>query len=182
MKKISQILIAVVLAVGFVGITDTSTAGAEECDVIIINGTGSDSDNVVECQVRVDVEVECIDNIYVLNENSQEAVTGEVEDQGNTTGGAAVSGNATNSNGATVQIGAECVSEETPETPVTPTTPTTPETPVTPAAVVTPTVAVLPNTATNSITGMALAVIAAVVAILVASRLAITVYRRKALK
>jgi hypothetical protein len=189
MKKISQILMAAVLTVGLVSfggnVANAQVVEEETCESIVISNTGPGSINEGVCVVNIDVEVTCNNNVYVLNENDQEAVTGAAQELGNTTGGTAISGNATNENGTTVQIGAACGETTTPETPVTPTTPekpVTPSTPTTPAAAPAQKVAALPNTASNQT--VAIALIGFVVAALavIASRIAIAAYRRSTLK
>lgn len=189
MKKISQILIAAVLTVGLVSFGDNvanaQVVEEETCESIVISNTGSGSINEGICVVNVDVEVTCNNNIYVLNENDQEVVTGAAQELGNTTGGTAISGNATNENGTTVQIGAVCSETTTPVTPVTPTTPekpVTPTTPATPVAAPVQKVAALPNTASNSIVQTVVFSLVAIAAVAIASRVAIAAYRRSTLK
>jgi hypothetical protein len=179
MKKVTQILTALVLGISFVGIG--SVAHAQEvksCDSIVITNTGEGSYNEGVCTVNVDVNVTCTNNVYVLDDNSQEAATGAASELGNTSGGAAVSGNATNDNGQTVQIGASCGQ------PAVPTTPTTPTTPVVPVATAAPKqqVTVLPFTASNSTAETAVIATIALATVLVTARVAVSVYRRMALK
>jgi hypothetical protein len=187
MKKISKVLAAAVLTIGLVSfggsVTNAQVVVDEEtCESIVISNTGAGSVNEGVCVVDVDVEVTCTNNIYILNESDQEAVTGAAEEIGNTTGGTAISGNATNENGTTVQIGAACGETPTPETPVTPTTPETPETPSTPIVTPAQKVAVLPNTASNSPIQVILLGLAGIVAVVIASSAAIAAYRRNTLK
>jgi hypothetical protein len=118
MKKLTQIVAAIVLSVAFVG--TVSTVQAQEapeidlpnCDVLVIDGTGPDSENEIVCTTDIKVNVECVNKIYVLTENSQEALSGAAVVGGNVTGGTAITGNATNENDTTVQIGAACGQEE----------------------------------------------------------------------
>ncbi len=104
MKKLLKILSAAVISTAFIG----SFASAATCDEIVVNNTGPGSNNQVVCNVTVDVTVTCTNGTYLLNSNSQSAVSGAVNNQGNTSGGAAISGNATNENGQTVAIGSQC--------------------------------------------------------------------------
>lgn len=169
MKKVFSVLIATVVSTLFIG----ATVGAQvkNCDVLSINNTGTGSNNQVVCNVTTNVTVECNNNIYVLDSNSQTAASGAASSQGNVTAGTVVTGNATNSNGQTVAIGAACgtsaVATPTP-TPTTPgqgsTTPTTPK--------------ALPNTASNSALTIIIGSLAAAAAVVVASRLAVATYRR----
>lgn len=183
MKKVVQLLVAIVMGVGLVG----NVVGAEEmpdCNNIVITNTGDDANNDGTCVINRTVTVECIDNVYVLNQNDQTAVTGQANVIGNTSDGTAITGDAKNANGTTVRIGAECSTPTTPTT--TPTTPTQSPTTAssTPAAQPAPAkkVAVLPHTAASSITNIALVATIATIAALVVARLAITVYRRVTLK
>ncbi len=105
-----------------------------------IYNTGSDSYN--SCVLKSDrsAQVTCDNNIYVLNNNSQNAGTGGVTVSDNGNGGSAVSGSATNQSGVTVTIGASCgtVAQTTTATPSpTPSSPVAP-----PAATPTPQVVV----------------------------------------
>lgn len=189
MKKISQILIAAVLTVGLVGfgegIANAADTPPENCDNIIIYNTGSESTNVYECIDATKLTVTCNNNIYVLNENSQTAISGDAEVDINVTGGSAISGDANNTNGDVVEIGADCGEATTPVTPVTPTTPekpVTPTTPATPVAAPVQKVAALPNTASNSIVQTVVFSLVAIAAVAIASRVAIAAYRRSTLK
>lgn len=186
MKKIALALVAIVVSAGFVGNVAQAQVNPNPdpvCTSIVISNTGTGSNNSGVCTVITNVVVTCVNNIYVLNENDQEAVTGEAEELGNTSGSAAITGDATNENGTNVQIGADCG-----EATETPTTPTNPETPATPTAS-TPEksqpatkVAALPYTATNPATTIAMigAVVAAVA--LIATVAGLAIYRRNALK
>lgn len=176
MKKIIQIVATLVLAVGF-AVTGTGSVQAQsnDCDVLIINGTGSGSNNQVECTTTVDVTVECVNNVYVLDSNSQTAVSGAAVSGGNVTGGTAITGNATNTNGQTVSIGANCGTQTVPTTPVTPQTPPT-------AAVPPKKVAALPFTSGNSTFETVLVSAIALITIAISARFAVVAYRRLALK
>ena len=187
MKKISQILIAAALAVGLTGFGSVANAQTPptDCDVIVINGTGSGSTNVVECYVKYDATVTCDNGFYVLNQADQTAITGMAQAAGNTNPGAAISGNAKNENGTDVTVGLKCEATTTPVTPVTPTTPEKPvtsTTPATPAAAPVQKVAALPNTASNSIVQTVVFSLVVIATAAIASRVAIAAYRRSTLK
>lgn len=177
MKKVTQILVALVISVGIVSIGTSAHAQQAPCDNIVIYNTGPNSTNVALCINDTELEVVCDNNIYVLTENSQEAVSGEAVSQGSTAGGNAVSGSATNENGATVQIGAACGETPAPVTPETPEIPT-----VTPTSAPVEKPSVLPYTASSSFGETALIAVIAIATAAVTARLAIAVYRRATLK
>lgn len=184
MKKVTQILAALVLSVGLVGVAGTSPASAleidaEDCDNFVIFNTGPGSDNTIRCIDSINLEVTCVNNTYILTNNSQQALSGAATVTGNTSGAGAVSGPASNSNDTTVHtVGDPCVS--------TPTTPTTPETPaaptVTPVATPVEKPAALPFTASNSVMETALIALIALATAAFTARAAVKVYRRATLK
>lgn len=63
-----------------------------------IDFTGPGSDNVIDSRYRVDVNVENTNNVDVSNESVQTAVSGDAKVYGNTRGGDARTGDATNVN------------------------------------------------------------------------------------
>lgn len=187
MNKTTFLVSAFVVSLGVIGGT-AAPAHAQEaatCDSIVISNTGAGSNNEGTCIINVSVNAVCENNIYVLNDNSQEAVSGAASTIGVVNGETTVSGNATNENNATVELGASC-GEATPETPVTPVTPTpgngtnTPTTPTPGMGSSTPKqpIAALPNTAANSAVVAIAGVVAAITAAFAASRLAMYTYRR----
>lgn len=112
MKKLIHILPAIMISASIAG----NVAGAQapqDCDVLIINDTGPGSTTQVVCNVTTDVQVDCKNNVYILNENSQTAVSGDASSQGNVTNNTTITGNAVNSNGDVVRIGASCELETT---------------------------------------------------------------------
>lgn len=171
MKKIVPMVSTIVLSTAFIG----SVAGAQapqNCDVLVINGTGPGSTNQVVCDVTVDVNVVCDNNVYVLDTNSQTAVSGAASSQGNVTSGTAISGNATNSNGQTVAIGTSCsTSTTTGEQPE-------PGRGGGGAFVPPETVDTLPNTNNGSLAPTAIAGVAGIATTIAMSHLAISAYRR----
>lgn len=181
MKKAAQILTAAILSLGLASIAHTAGAQQPSCDSIVITNTGAGSNNQGVCTVNVTATVICSNNVYVLDNNSQQAVSGAASVLGNTTASTAVSGDATNQNGTAVQIGAACVSAVTPTTPTpetpAPQTPTTPTvTPIATAPAAKP--AVLPYTAGNSTIDTILIAAILLGTIAITIRLAISAYRR----
>lgn len=177
MKKVTQILVALVVSVGIASTGNTAFAQQAPCDNIVIYNTGPGSTNVALCINDTELEVVCNNNVYVLTENSQEAVSGEAESQGSTAGGNAVSGSATNENGTTVQIGTSCGETSAPVTPETPEVPT-----ATPAAVPIEKPSVLPYTATSSFGEVAVIAVITIATAAITARLAVAAYRRATLK
>lgn len=184
MKRYMRGLVTLIVILGFSGGSASALEGPCDGNEITISNTGPGSTNTVVCVTNTKLNVVCSNNVYILDSNSQAAVSGAATQQGNSGGGSAVSGNATNSNGDNVQIGASCgVPAAT--TPVTPTTPTpvAPPTPPTGMGAAVPTKAtVLPNTAGTSTTEVAIAGVIALVSVLALSQFALRLYRRSALK
>jgi hypothetical protein len=159
---------AAVVSVAFVG----AAAGAQQaqnCDVLVINGTGTGSSNQVVCTTTTNVQVTCVDSIYALTANSQNAVSGATIVGGNVTGGTAITGNATNENNQTVQIGASC------GTPANNTT--TSPTPTPGQGSTTPKPKALPYTAADSTFAVVATSLVAAAAIVAGSRVATVAYR-----
>ncbi len=183
MRKLTQAVAAIALTVGLMAIGNTVSAQTppqQNCNILIINGTGPGSNNQVTCTTTVSVTVDCVNNIYVLDSQSQTAVSGAAIVGGNVTGGTAVSGNATNANGQTVAIGASC--GQTPSTTTTTTsTPPAAET-VVPAAAPKQKVAALPFTAGSSALELVTVSTIIVATVLASVRLAIVAYRRMVIK
>jgi hypothetical protein len=196
MKRFTQGFVALIATLTFMG----GVAGAQEasaCEGATITNTGPGSVNEIKCVESNKVHVSCVNNIYVVNDNSQNAGSGNATTGGNTTGGSAITGNATNENGTTVQIGASCGSQPvvtTPEVP-TPSNPVTPTTTVAPQEVggrgagIAPapfqeavTVATLPNTSSNPVLDTAVTAGASLTGLLIASQVGMAVYRRFALR
>lgn len=194
MKKLTQIVSAILLSVAFVGVSNTVSAieGEGECSgAFVITNTGPESENIITC---IDVEnliVTCQNNIYVLNDNDQFAHTGNSQGEGNTITGNAFTGDASNENRTIVEIGAECDVEGEEkegekgekEEEKAPVVVTGAEVPSAGAGAAAPQkVAALPFTAGNSTLETA-AISAIVLATAFATiRLAVAAYRRQALK
>jgi hypothetical protein len=176
MKRVTQIVAALVLSVGILSSVSTSNAGAIDvgnCDNIVIFNTGPGSNNSFRCVDDLDLEVTCNGSTYVLTENSQTAVSGAATVTGNTSGAGAASGTAANSDDTTIHFVGEGCGGATPTTPETPTTPSVPATPV-----ATPKVTALPYTASSSVAETALISLVAIAVAVATSRIAVLAYRR----
>jgi hypothetical protein len=79
-------------------------AGAGAGAGATIEHTGPHSDNVVKYEQRSSVNIQNDNYIKVDNNNHQQATSGDAKVYGNTTGGDAVSGDATNENSTSVNI------------------------------------------------------------------------------
>ena len=109
--------VAVVTSLAFMG----GVANAQQaCEGATITNTGPGSTNEVKCVDSRDIKVTCVNDVYVVNNNSQTGGSGDADNSGNTTGGGSISGNATNENGTTVQIGASCATQPAAVTPENP--------------------------------------------------------------
>ncbi|HET8884460.1 MAG TPA: hypothetical protein VFM68_03240 [Candidatus Saccharimonadales bacterium] len=73
-------------------------------DHAVIENTGPDSDNHVVIEKRSTVEIDNDNNVDITNTNDQYASSGDAEVEGNTTGGNAVTGNASNTNSTSVKL------------------------------------------------------------------------------
>lgn len=175
MKKVFQVFaVAFIASVAFLNV---NSAGAVEidspsCGTIIITNTGENSNNEGTCTVVRNIVLECKDNINVLSENDQQAVTGDAQSLGNTTSGTAITGSATNVNGQVVEIGSKGCATTTSTTTTTSPSPTPSSTP-TPSKPKT-----LPYTASNSTLSIVAISLATAAAAVVASRVAVAAYRR----
>lgn len=172
MNKVFQVIAAAVVSVAFFGTSASAQTPAPGCQSFIY-GTGQGSNNTIDCTTVSNVTLTCDNNITVANINYQNGQTGPATVGGNTSGGAAVTGTVTNTNGAVLNIGAAC------GTPATPAASTSPS----PSASTTPgmgsvTPKALPNTASNSTASIIAASLVAAAAVVVASRLAVAAYRR----
>jgi len=177
MRKLVQIVTAAIIGVAFIGSVASAATTVNNCDKIVVTNTGEGSVTNVTCTVNVNATVVCENGIYVLDANSQTAVTGAASVIGNVTSGSAISGSATNSSNQSVQIGASCTTASTSPTP-TPTTTTT----VSPTPTTTAKATALPNTSSVSAESAIVVGLAVAAVIVAASRLAIAAYRRFTLK
>jgi len=107
--------------------------GVAAADSVTCNGSitdsGTGSTNTVTCVDDEENTVSCVNNVIVSNTNDQTAGSGGAFTTGNTTGGDAESGDASNDNVVVVDVGASCA----PVATTTTTTPTPTPTPTTPA-------------------------------------------------
>ncbi len=201
MNKIIQLVCAVAIGIGSIAIVPTVGAEpsqpAKTCNNIVIKNTGPESHNNGTCTVKVEAKVVCTNNVYVLDSNSQSAATGQAAIYGTTNSNTAISGDATNSNGQSVEIGATCAAAN-PDAPVVPTAPVAPTTPPSsPSASDTSTtpaggagaaapapqpaprsITSLPDTATNSTTTIIASTIFAAVMLFAATRITAVAYQR----
>ena len=117
MRAVSTVTLGVAMSVG-VAAADSASA---TCNIY---NTGTDSYNSCKIDSTKLAQVTCVNNIYVLNNNSQNAGTGGAIVTDNGDGGNAVTGTAINDNNVSVTIGASCEKATTVSTP--PATPPTP--------------------------------------------------------
>lgn len=191
MKRYMRGFVAVVTSLAFMG----GVANAQQaCEGATIINTGPGSTNEVTCVDSRDIKVTCVNDVYVVNNNSQTGGSGDADNSGNTTGGGSVSGNATNENGTTVQIGASCATQPAAVTPEAPTP--TPGQPVGGMGAGQPvggmgagapaeaakTVAALPDTGDNTMIDSVLIGGTSLATLLIASRLGAIAYRHLALR
>jgi hypothetical protein len=90
-----------------------------------ISETGPDSTNTIEVKEDFKCEVKNDNNFAIKNSNNQDAASGSATVSGNTSGGGAKSGSATNSNGTVIDVtidnsGACVVTAVRPPAPVVP--------------------------------------------------------------
>jgi hypothetical protein len=107
MKRVIGMAVATLLSMGLmagVAAADTTTT-TTTCSIY---ETGSASYNSCTTDSTQTARVTCDNNVYVLDNNSQNAGTGGVTVTNNTTSGNAVSGSALNSDNNTVTIGTSC--------------------------------------------------------------------------
>lgn len=97
-KVVGTGLLSVGLVVGLAGFAG-ATSGS-------IGTTGPDSNNEIKHESTSRVEVKNHNKLHLMNQNEQEASSGEAKTHGNTTGGDAESGSAANMNAldATVEV------------------------------------------------------------------------------
>lgn len=179
MKRVTQILIAIIVSLGVVNAGNIASA----CSDITIINTGPNSQNQVVCVDTQDITITCTNNIFTGTANIQTGQTGGATGSGNTTIGDIATGTVVNYNGVDVTIGVTgCLSTPAPTTPTT--TPETPNTPpvVVPAAVITEKPATLPYTASSSLNDTFIIAVIALATIALTIRLAVSVYRRATLK
>lgn len=184
MKRYMRGLVAIITSLAFMGGVASAQTG---CEGATITNTGPGSTNEITCVDSSTVHVVCSNDIYVVTDNSQSSGSGDADNSGNTTGGSSITGNATNENGTTVEIGASCAPAAAVTPPAPTPTPTSPQ-PVTgfggrgagaPEVVA---VAALPNTSSNPILDVALVSAISLAVALVLSRLGILAYRQSALR
>lgn len=128
MKKLSKILVGAAIAVLPLLAGPPVSAQSFTCQ---IGYTGPDSNNKCVSTTKYECTVNNTNNVTIKNTNTQEATTGDVTVNSNTTGGSGTSGTVSNTNGSTFNVvinngGGEegpgvCEATEViPATPVTP--------------------------------------------------------------
>jgi len=167
-----------------VGVVGATGNNANQCDVIYQKNSKS-YDSCIKNLTKATVKVVCVNNVYVINNDSQNAGTGGSV----TVNGNSISGSATNQSGATVNIGASCgkvtgsASSTTPSQPGGSTSSsTTPKTPSSTSSSTAMAAASLPETGSNTVLNAAIAGTALIVGGLVISFVGTALYRRAALK
>lgn len=121
MKKVLQIASASIVGISMLAGVAAADSVSATCGSI--SNTGQGSTNVVNCVTSTNQTVTCDNNIIVLNDNDQNAGSGNAFSSDNTTGGIATSGDANNSNAVNVTVGASCGATVATVTPATPATP-----------------------------------------------------------
>lgn len=176
--------------VGMVGAT-----GSNNCDIYQSGSTSYKSCQSLTDTTKTSVKVVCVNNVYVIDNNSQNAGTGNATITSNGSGGYAASGNAQNTSGSTVTIGASCgqaatSSSSTPpstsggssSTPTTTKKSSSPSAPLTPSSSTAMSAASLPETGSNTLVNAAVIGTVLVVGGLAISFVGTALYRRAALK
>ena len=178
--------------------SNTSVGATDSCT---ITNTGPDSTN--SCVVKEDFscKVENNNKFTVINNNNQEASSGNATVSGNTSGGSATSGSATNSNGTVIDVsidnsGACVVTAVTPPAPVVPVGGSGGGQPVGGAGAAQPrpvggmgavapvaapqrtAPAMLPDTSNESTFGIATGLVGLLTAVILGSRIAVSAYSR----
>lgn len=184
MKKFLQILTtAMVGAFLVVGVAGASS-NTSDCDIYQKNSTSYN--NCLNNLTKTSVQVVCENNVYVINDNSQNAGTGSATITSNGSGGYTASGSAQNTSGTTVTIGATCGQVATTSGSTTPSSPSSPSSSSTAAKKPSSSTAVaaasLPETGSNTVVNAAMLGTALLVGGLVISYVGTALYRRAALK
>lgn len=165
--------------------------GASSVDECSIYQKGSASYNSCETNKQnSNVRVNCVNNVYVIDNTSQNAGTGQATITSNGNGGYVASGNATNQNGNTVTINASCGQASTPvsSTSSTPsssscsTAKTCPSSSSSTSAKTTVPASSLPETGSNALVNGAAIATGVLVGVLGISFAGGALYRRLALK
>ena len=183
MKKLLQILSATAvcasLAVDVAAAQSNTTVS--KCSIY---QSGSTSYKSCVNSTNNSVRVICKNDVYVIDNNSQQAGTGNATITGNGSGGYIASGNAKNENGTTVNIGASC-GKQTSSTPSAPTsTPTSggKSAGTTPSSSTTIAASSLPETGSNAVVSDAVIGAGALFGALTLSYAGSALVRRMALK
>lgn len=112
MKKIIQFLTGTAVSVGLMaGVASAQAA---------INTTGPGSTNVITFTTTENIVVSCTNNTNVTNNNNQNSTSGSANTSGNTVGGSATSGAASNNSNTSVNVNGGCPGGFTPVASTTP--------------------------------------------------------------
>jgi hypothetical protein len=178
MRKIVLAIISTLTSAGLM----LGVAAAQTSDCNIVN-TGPNSNNTCTIKDENDLNIKCNNNVDVVFVNGQSAGSGEVTLTNNTNGGYAYSGNAVNTNSTTGKLDVSCGAKEA-AAPAPAPTPAPAAVPVAAAAQPTPApqAQALPSTGNNSLVASSMVVSAVVLVGAFAARLALSVYRKAALK
>ena len=177
MKKVLQILAIPVFCLAIGVFTSTSASAlAVNCENITIQGSGSGSTNIVNCNDETKVTITCANKTVVTIDTTQEGSSGIAIVNGNTNAGSAISGAVNNVVDTDADVDSVCELAANKPTPVTPT-----PTPATPAAVTpvqTTKTASLPNTGKITSQEKAGLALGALVSLTIASRIGVSLYRK----
>ncbi len=183
MQMLSTVLLVSFGVLGSASASTTITnSSTDQCNIF---NTGSDSRNECETNIQNEVTISCVNDIYVVNGNSESAATGPAIVTGNSASGDATSGSSANNNGAFISIGSTCHPITVASTTTVVPTPKSNPTPMTstPAAIASkPVVKSLPHTGSNALENYGIVTIVSVAAVALASRLGIFAIRRSSLK
>ena len=97
MKKLLKILAAAAVSASL-------TTGLAVAQTGSISNTGPDSENEIEFSLDNSANIDNNNDVSASNRNDQDADSGEAEVEGNTTGGNATSGDASNTNSMTSTV------------------------------------------------------------------------------
>lgn len=115
MKRVYQMLAAVVVALLVPVMTATPSYAAVTCDV---GYTGPDSQNMCTSTETYRCTVTNTNTVEITNTNSQVVASGAVNVSGNGSGGSATSGSVTNTNGTTFSVTITNTNPQSPDTGV----------------------------------------------------------------
>ena len=179
MKKVLQILAIPVfcLAIGVFTSNSVSALGVN-CENITIQGSGSGSTNIVNCNDETKVTITCANKTVVTIDTTQEGSSGIAIVNGNTNAGSAISGAVNNVVDTDADVDSVCELAANEPAPVTPTPTPTPATPAAVTPVQITKTASLPNTGKITSQEKAGLALGALVSLTIASRIGVSLYRK----